>query len=59
MGNFGSGPTVQTDKITAKSGAEFLIEKLKKDCQLSITHIVWIESVCQAIETNTKRDIQK
>ena len=31
MGNFGSGPTVQTDKITAKSGAEFLIEKLKKE----------------------------
>jgi len=30
MGNFGSEPPVQTDKITAKSGAEFLIEKLKK-----------------------------
>jgi len=59
MGNFGSGPTVQTDKITAKSGAEFLIEKLKKNYPLSITHIVWIESICQAIETNTKRDIQK
>ena len=55
MGNFGSGPTVQTEKITAKSGAEFLIEKLKKDCQLSIVHIVLIESVCSAIEENERR----
>ena len=51
--------SVKTENLTAESGAQFLIEQLKKDCQLSITHIVWIESVCQAIETNTKREIQK
>ena len=54
MGNFGSGPTVQTDKITAKSGAEFLIEKLKI-YNISIVHETWIQNVCEAIEENAKR----
>ena len=55
MGAKGSGPTVQTDKITAKTGAEFLIEKLKKNYQLSIVHEVLIQNVCDAIEENERR----
>ena len=51
----GSGPTVQTDKITATSGAEFLIEKLKKNYPLSIVHETWIQNVCEAIEENERR----
>lgn len=55
MGAKGSGPTVQTDKITAKTGSEFLIEKFKKDLKLSIVHETWIQNVCEAIEENAKR----
>ena len=55
MGAKGSGPTVQTDKITAKTGAEFLIEKFKKNYELSIVHETWIQNVCEAIEENERR----
>lgn len=56
MGNTGSGPTVRTENINAQSGAEFLIEKLKKNLQLSIVHEVLIQNVCEAIEENTRRN---
>jgi hypothetical protein len=46
---------MQPEKITAKTGANFIIEKLKKNVPLSIVHIVWIESICDAIEENAKR----
>ena len=45
---------VKTESITAKSGAEFLIEKLKR-YNISIVHTAWIQSVCEAIEENAKR----
>lgn len=55
MGAKGSGPTVKTENINAQSGAEFLIEKLKKNYQLSIVHETWIQNICEAIEENAKR----
>lgn len=55
MGAKGSGPTVKTENINAQSGAEFLIEKLKKNLQLSIVHEVLIQNVCDAIEENERR----
>lgn len=55
MGAKGSGPTVKTENINAQSGAEFLIEKFKKDLKLSIVHEVLIQNVCEAIEENERR----
>jgi len=46
---------MQPEKITAKTGANFIIEKLKQNVPLSIVHIVWIESICDAIEENAKQ----
>ena len=54
MGAKGSGPTVRTRNINAKTGAEFLIEKLKI-YNISIVHETWIKNVCEAIEENAKR----
>jgi len=59
MGAKGSGPTVKTENINAQSGAEFLLEKLKKNYPLSIVHEVLIQNVCEAIEENAKRNEQK
>lgn len=56
MGNFGSGPTVQTNE-TAKSGANF-IKTQKRLSSFNYSHRLDRKRL-QAIETNTKRDIQK
>jgi hypothetical protein len=55
MGNTGSGATVKTENITAKSGSRFLLEKLSI-YKLSIVHVTLIQNVCEAIEENAKRD---
>jgi hypothetical protein len=51
--------SVKTENLNAISGAGFLIEKLKKNLNLSIVHETLIQNVCEAIEENTKRNEQK
>ena len=55
MGKNEDRQTFQTDKITAKSGIEFLLDKFKI-YKISIAHDTWIRSICEAIEENAKRD---
>jgi len=47
--------SVKTENLNAISGAGFLIEKLKKNLNLSIVHETLIQNVCEAIEENAKR----
>ena len=45
----------KTENLNAESGAGFLIEKLKKNLNLSIVHEILIQNVCEAIEENERR----
>ncbi len=54
MGKNEDRQNFQTEKITAKSGIEFLLDKLKI-YNISIAHDTWIRSICEAIEENERR----
>jgi hypothetical protein len=54
MGKNEDRQTFQTEKITAKSGIEFLLDKFKI-YNISIAHDAYIRSICEAIEENAKR----